>query len=227
MARVKRRDLTLLDLAANLGWPWLVLTFGSDEAYFGPRWGPAVAMVAPLGFALWKRFSLGRTSPLSLLVIASISLNAAVGFLPMEAGWFAWKEALLPMAFGLVFAVSATRGPGLLAGLLDEMLDGPKVTAALAENDATAAYERRLRRGTVRFGIVTALSGIASGLFAAYMITSPTGSTEFAVQLGSYTAWSYGVVTLPTLAGSMWVLRDVLLALEEGTGKPIEAWMPE
>ncbi|MDP2310965.1 MAG: VC0807 family protein [Pseudomonadota bacterium] len=223
---MKRRDLTLLDLAANLGWPWLVLTFGSDAAAFGPRWGPAVAMVAPLGFALWKRFALGRTSPLSILVIASISLNAAVGFLPMDAAWFAWKEALLPMAFALVFALSALRGPGLLAGLLDEMLDGPKVTAALLDHGATAAYLRRVRRGTVRFGLVTALSGLASGVFAAFMITSPTGSTEFAVELGRYTAWSYGVVTIPTLAGSMWVLRDVLLALEEGTGKPLEEWMP-
>lgn len=226
VGRVKRRNLTLLDLAANLGWPWLILTFASDEASFGPRWGPAVAMAAPLVFALWKRIALGRTSPLSLLVIASISLNAAVGFLPMDAAWFAWKEALLPMAFALVFVVSAARGPGLLAGLMDEMLDGPKVTAALEERGTTAAYLRRVRRGTFRFALVTALSGVASGTFAAYMITSPTGSTAFAVELGRYTAWSYGVVTLPTLVGSMWVLRDVLLALEAGTGQPAEAWVP-
>lgn len=224
---MQRRHQTALDLAANLGWPWLILTFASDDATFGPRWGPAVAMAAPLAFALWKRFVLGRTSPLAVLVVASIGLNAGIGFLPLEARWFAWKEALLPMIFGAVFALSAARGPGLVAGLLDEMLDGAKVTAALDATGATAAYTERVRRGTVRFGIVTALSGFASGLLAATVVTSPTGSTEFAVQLGRYTAWSYGVVTLPTLIGSMWVLKDVLAALESGTGLPLEKLLPE
>lgn len=224
---MQRRHQTVLDLAANLGWPWLVLTFGSDDAVFGPRWGPAVAMAAPLAFALWKRVALGRTSPLAVLVVASITLNAGIGFLPLEARWFAWKEALLPMIFGVVFAASALRGPGLVAGLLDEMLDGEKVTAALAASGATASYTERVRRGTRRFGLVTALSGFASGLLAATVVTSPTGSTEFAVQLGRYTAWSYGVVTFPTLLGSMWVLKDVLAALESGTGLPLEKLLPE
>ncbi|MDP2313627.1 MAG: VC0807 family protein [Pseudomonadota bacterium] len=223
---MNRRTQTFVDLACNLGWPWLILTFASDDAWFGPRWGPAVAMAAPLAFALWRRIAQGRTSPLSALVIASISINAAIGFLPMEARWFAWKEALLPVAFGLVFAASAMRGPGLVAGLMNEMLDGPKVEAALAERGGAEAYTRRVRRGTVRFGVVTALSGLASGLLAAALVTSPTGSAEFAAQLGRYTAWSYGVVTLPTLLGSMWVLRDVLLALEESTGEPFERLIP-
>jgi hypothetical protein len=51
----------------------------------------------------------------------------------MEARWFAWKEALLPMAFGAVFAITAARGPGLLGGLMNEMLDPAKVAETLKQ----------------------------------------------------------------------------------------------
>jgi hypothetical protein len=221
-----RRTQTFLDLVANLGWPFLVLTWWSGDDALGPRWGPALAMALPLTWALYRRIVQGHTSPIAALVVTSIALNAAVGFLPMDARWFALKEAVMPMGFGAIFVLTTLRGPGILAGLINEMLDADKVNAALAETGGTEVYTGRIRRGTRLFGLVTALSGVVSGVLATVLITSPTGSTEFAVQLGRYTAWSYGAVTLPTLLGTMWVLRDVLTTLETTTGKPFETLLP-
>jgi hypothetical protein len=221
-----RRTQTFLDLVANLGWPFLVLTWWSGDDALGPRWGPALAMALPLAWAVYRRIVQGYTSPIAALVVTSIALNAAVGFLPMDARWFALKEAVMPMGFGAIFVLTTLRGPGILAGLINEMLDADKVNAALAETGGTEIYTGRIRRGTRLFGLVTALSGVVSGVLATVLITSPTGSTEFAVQLGRYTAWSYGAVTLPTLLGTMWVLRDVLTTLETTTGKPFETLLP-
>ncbi len=212
----------VVDLLANLAWPWAVLTWASGDDALGPRWGPAVAMLAPLAHAAWRRVVEKRTSALALLVVASIALNAVAGFLPLDAAWFAGKEALLPVGFGALFAATALRGPGLLAELVHELVDPAKLAAALDERGAAEGYLRRLRRGTLGFGLVFAGSGVLGGLLAAVLVRSPTGSPGFAEELGRYTAWSYVVVNLPVLVASTWVLRDVLIALEDGTGRRIE-----
>ena len=212
----------VVDLLANLAWPFVVLTWLSGEAALGPRWGPAVAMAAPLAYALWRRVVEGRTSAIAVLVVVSIALNALAGFLPLQARWFAAKEALLPVVFGGLFAITALRGPGLLADLIHELVDPARLAAALAARDATAAYTLRLRRGTLAFGGVLAASGGLGGALALALVTSPTGTPGFAEELGRYTAWSYLVVNVPVLAATTWVMRDVLLALEDGTGKRLE-----
>lgn len=222
-----RNPRLAVDLAANLAWPFVVLTWGSGADLLGPRWGPAVAMAGPLAFAAWRRVVEGRTSALSVLVVVSIALNAAAGFLPMEARWFAWKEALLPVGFGALFAATALRGPGLLAELVHQLVDPKKLADALAARGTAEGVHARLRRGTVRFGIVTAASGLLGGVLAAFLVTAPTGTEAFAAQLGSYTLWSWPAVNVPVLLASTWVLRDVLIALEDGTGQRIEDLSPD
>jgi hypothetical protein len=217
----RKRSLSV-DLACNLAWPFAVLTWASGEDLLGPRWAPAVAMAAPLGFAVYRRVTEGRTSALSVLVVVSILLNAAAGFLPLDARWFAAKEALLPVGFGLLFAGTALRGPGLLADIIHELVDAEKLAVALAARGATAPYTARLRRGTVRFGAVFGLSGALGGALALALVRAPTGTPAFAEELGRYTAWSYAAVNLPVLLASAWVLQDVLKALEEGTGRSFE-----
>jgi hypothetical protein len=217
-----RHRALLVDLLANLVWPVVVLTWGSGDDALGPRWGPVVAMLGPLAHASVKRLRHGRASPLSVLVIVSIALNAASGFIPLTARWFAWKEALLPVGFGLLFAGTARSGPGLLSGLLDELVDADRVRSALDERGTTDAFASRIRRGTLGFGAVVAASGVLSGALARVLVTADTGTPEFASQLGRYTAWSWPAVTLPTVLGSAWVLRGVLDALEASTGRPFE-----
>ena len=209
-----------LDLGANLAWPFAVLTWASGADALGPQWGPAVAMCGPLAHMAWRRFVEKRPSPLGLLMVISIGLNAAAGFIPMGAGWFAVKEAVMSIGIGGLFAASVLRGPGLLGGLLSELTDPVKVRDALGAR--AGEYERALRRGTIEFGGVLALSGVLSGALASVMVRSPTGSAGFAEELGRYTAWSYGVVNLPVLVASAFVLRRVVAALENTTGKTLE-----
>lgn len=217
-----RHRALALDLAANLAWPVIVLTWLSDDTRLGPRWGPVVAMLGPLVHAGVKRVRDGRASPLSALVIVSILLNAVAGFLPLTAAWFAAKEALLPLGFGVLTAATAVRGPGILAGLLDELVDPARVREALEAQGATAAWNQRVRRGTLGFGGVVAASGALSGALAALLVTADTGTPAFAAQLGRYTAWSWPAVTLPTVLGTAWVLRGVIDALEAHTGRRLE-----
>lgn len=209
-----------LDLGANLAWPFAILTWASGADALGPQWGPAVAMLGPLGHMAWRRFVEKRPSPLGLLMVISIGLNAAAGFIPMAAGWFAVKEAVMSVGIGALFASTAWRGTGLLGGLLSEITDAAKVADALGGR--LPEYERALRRGTVEFGAILAASGLVSGVLAAFMVRSPTGSPGFAEELGSYTAWSYGLVNLPMLVATAFVLRRVVNVLETLSGKTLD-----
>ncbi|MFN7147331.1 MAG: hypothetical protein ACK4YP_26420, partial [Myxococcota bacterium] len=133
----------------------------------------------------------------------------------------------LPVGFGAIFAGTALRGPGLLAELVHQLVDPKKLAEALTARGTAAMVRGRLRRGTLGFGLVTAASGLLGGLLAAFVVTAPTGTEAFAEQLGSYTLWSWPVVNVPVLLASTWVLRDVLIALEDGAGRKIEELAPD
>jgi hypothetical protein len=217
-----RTPRLVVDLAANLAWPFAILTWASGADALGPRWAPLVAMLAPLAHAGYRRVVEGRTGALPVLVVLSIGLNAAAGFLPMDARWFALKEALLPVAFGALFAGSAFRGPGLLAELVHELVDADKLAAALAAKGTGDVYRARLRAGALRFGGVTATSGLLGGAVALALVRAPTGTEAFAQELGRYTAWSWPLVNLPVLIATAWVLRGVLDAVEQCAGQRLE-----
>ncbi len=220
---MKRSTRTLLDLAVNLGWPVLILSFAATEDRLGPRLAPLVAMAPALIFAAWRRMS-GQRSPLSTLVIVSLGATAATGFLPLDAHWYAVKEATIPLGICLLALLSTRSGPGLIAGLMTELLDAPKLDRALDQRGTRPVFEGHARRATRQLGGLFALSGLLSGGLALWLVRSPSGTTAFATEVGSYTSWSYLLISLPMMVGMVWVMRGVMLAVEVSTGQALDAF---
>lgn len=220
------RNLSLvIDLVALLALPWAILRLASGDDALGPQWAPAVAMVPPLLHTLWRRFSKGKASPLSGLVIVSLLVNALLGFVTLDASWFAVKEAGVPVAMALVTLSTTLRGPGLVSAMLDEVLD-PALLAAAMSGRPQDALDDRTRRSTVAFACVFLANGLVSFGVARWLVTAPSGTTAFAEQLGSYTSWSFVLVNLPTMVATVGVLRAVLAAVEAVTGRPIDELLP-
>jgi hypothetical protein len=215
-----RTRWTWIELACTIALPTIVLVFG------GPALGPlgtlVVALAFPFGFALASIVREGRPSALSLLSLVSVLLTGGVGLLELDPGWFAVKEAAIPVLLGAVIAASAQTRACAVGVVLDRVLDSERTAAALARTGAGATYAAVTRRATWALGGLTALSGGASFALARWMVVAPSGTEAFNAQLGGYTLWSFLGVSLPVMALSVWVLHRALTDLERALGEPLD-----
>ena len=214
---------TWLEIGLNVVAPTLVLMFASGE----DRLGPALALVLALAFPVVHGVrALARSesiSPFTLLALISVGLTGGIGLLELDVGWFAWKEAALPLVMGLLAMwTTRTERPAMLL-LLERLLDEEKTAEALDTPAKKEAWRRHASRATLGLGLMYVLSGVASFVLARWLVTSPTGTEAFNVELGRMTALSFPVIGLPTMVGTAAVLfvfnrgvhQDVGLQIDE------------
>jgi hypothetical protein len=212
----------LLDLGANVVAPTVVLTFLSGPDRLGPTVALPVALAFPLLHAVVTMATSRKVSPIGVFAVCSVLLTGGIGLLELDVRWFAWKEALFPFVLGCAAVASASTRWALVPTLLAPLIDPDKLSPKLDERGTAAAYDQDLRTGTRRFGAVLVASAVASFVFARWAVTSATGTDAFAAELGWYTGWSFPVVALPTMGGTLWVFRGVLLSIERHTGAELE-----
>lgn len=206
----------LLDLGANVAWPIAFLSLFSE--HFTPVHGLLLALVGPLAAALGGIAVRRKIGGLSALALVGVGLSGGIGLLQVDARWFAVKEAVLPALMGAAVAASVRTPYPVVRTVLWEALDGARVDAILTEKGETAAFAKTMSTGTVRFGLLLAASGVVSAALAAVMVTAAAGTPEYNSEVGRYTAWSFGLVNLPSMGGLVWVLSTVLTDLERRTG---------
>jgi hypothetical protein len=212
----------IVELLINVAAPTIVLVFLSTEDWLGPVWGLLVALAFPLGFSAYTAVRARRVSPIAIIVIGSVLLTGGIGLFELNVGWFAWKEAAVPLIMGL-FVLVSTRTPWpAIPTLLDPLLDAEKVQEHLEKQGTTEAHETALVGATFWMGMVLVLSAVGTFAFARFMVTSATGTEAFTAELGSYTGWSLAVVGIPTLIGMGVVLRGLLVGIEERTGVDVD-----
>ncbi len=213
------------ELIATVALPAVALIQLTDADWLGPFWGLVVALIPPLLWALLSMVRERRVSALAVIAAGSVLLTGGVGLFELDTRWFALKEAAVPAALGLAAIVTAPTRYAVLPILLDRVLDADKVADALRAGGGEAAYDRLARRGTVMVGALMLTSALGTFCFALYMVQAPAGTEAFGEELGRYTALSFPVVGIPATLAMAWVLRGVLIALEELTGGDLEALM--
>ncbi len=212
----------LPELVATVVVPTVVLVGFTGEAWLGPRLGLVVALAAPLGFGVWSMVRERKVSALAVIAIVSVLLTGSVGLLELDPAWFAIKEAAVPVVLGGLTAATAHTRFALFPVLFDRLLDPDRVDEAL-DHQARASFDAASRRGTRLAGGIFAASAVASWTLARFVVTSPTGTEAFAAELGTFTTLSFFAVGLPTTFAMAWVLRDVLVRLEELAGVDVES----
>lgn len=211
---------TWIEIACTVVVPTALLVFGGG--WFSPKVGLVVALAFPLGFAVASLAREGRPSGLAVLSLVSVVVSGGVGLLELDTRWFAYKEAVIPVLFGLVFAATAATPRPAVGLVLERVLDPERTVRALDRTGQADRYAALARRATVELAAVTAASGLASCGLARWMVVAPAGTEAFSQELGRYTGASFVVVTVPVMAASVWVLMRAMRQLEDALGEPID-----
>lgn len=215
-----KRENLWINLLCNAVFPAVVLTTMSKEHRLGPVWALVIAISLPLGYGIYDLVSRKKWNVFSILGVVSTALTGGLGLFKLSGFWFAVKEAAVPLVLGAALPISHRAGQPLVRSLVcnDQVLDMPKVEAALSASNSHSAFNRLLAQvGWIIAGSFM-LSAALNFFLALRILRSPSGTPEFAEQLGRLTALSYPVITLPCMVVMFFAMWRLLTGLERITG---------
>ncbi len=204
----------LLEIGVTIIVPALILMKLSGEQSLGHMNALLLALAFPLAWGIADGVRRRKLNWLAVLGVVSTLLTGGIGLLKLDADWLAVKEAAIPGLIGLVVLGSTwTRQPLIRLLVFNATLfDVDRVHQALGERQTEAAFEQRLRTGTVLLAGTFFFSSAANYVLARWMVTSPAGSEAFNQELGQLTLWSYPVIAIPSMLMMMtllyWLARE-------------------
>jgi cytochrome b len=138
--------------------------------------------------------------------------------------WFAVKSGAVPVLIGLaVLASSRTKRPLVREMLYNEqVIDVPRVDAALAERGNRAAFDRLINNASLLLVATFMVSGALNFGLARYVIKSPGGTPEFNAELARMHLLDIPVATVPSMAMMMFALWKLLHGIKVLTGLSME-----
>jgi hypothetical protein len=198
----------LLEIGITILVPALILMQLSGEARLGPTRALLLALAFPLGWGLWDGWRRHKLNWFAVLGVVSTLLTGGIGLLALDARWLAVKEAAVPGLIGLVILGSTwTRNPLIRLLVFNATLfDTERVHKALAERQTEAAFEARLRTGTVLLACTFFFSSVMNYVLARWVVVSPAGTEAFNEELGRMTLLSYPVIAIPSTVMMMALL---------------------
>jgi hypothetical protein len=181
-----KRENPLINLLCNIVIPSAVLMNLSTEKRLGPLWGLIVALAFPLGYGLYDLVARRTANALSILGFISVLLSGSFTLLKLGGMWFAVKDAVLPTLIGIaVLLTLKTRRP-LVRDLFynDQIVDVPRVDAALKARGKEAEFEALLRRASVAIALTFIATAPISFALVRAVLKSPAGTVAFNEELG-------------------------------------------
>ncbi len=204
----------LLEIAITIIVPALILMQLSGPTRLGTLGALMLALSFPVGWGLWDGWRRRKLNWLAVLGVVSTLLTGGIGLLALDAKWLAVKEAAVPSLIGLVILGSTwTRSPLIhLLVFNASLFDVERVTKALQDKRNEAAFEQRLRTGTVLLAGTFFFSAVANYVLARWVVTSPAGTVAFNEELGRLTLLSYPIIAIPSTLMMMallyWLARE-------------------
>lgn len=203
----------LLEIGITVLLPAFILMKLSSPERLGSLGALLLALAFPLGWGAWDGLRRRKLNWLSVLGVVSTLLTGGIGLLALDAQWLAVKEAAVPSLIGLaVLASTWTQSPLIRVLVFNaQLFDVDKVHKALEERNNTAAFEQRLRRGTLLLAGTFLFSAVANYVLARWIVHAPAGTEAFNEELGRLTLLSYPVIAVPSMLMMMalmfWLAR--------------------
>ena len=209
-----------LNLICNVALPTLVLTKFSAANRLGPVWGLIVALAFPISYGLYDFAVRKKANTLSILGFVSVLLSGSMGLLKADGFWFAVKDAVLPTCIGLFILLSMRTKSPLLREMIfnEQIVDLPRVEAALAERRGGGAFEALMRRASVWLAVTFIASAPVGFALARSILKSPPGTPEFNAELGKMHWIMPLVIAVPTMIALMIIFWKLLSGLAALTG---------
>ena len=209
-----------LNLICNVAVPTLVLTKFSTERWLGPVWGLVIALAFPISYGLYDFAVRKKANTLSILGFVSVLLSGGMGLMKADGFWFAVKDAVLPTCIGLfVLASMRTKSPLLREMIFNEQIvDVPRVEAALAERGTAVAFEALMRRSSIWLAVSFIATAPVNFALARYILRSPPGTPEFNAELGRMHLLVWPIIVIPSMIVLMVLFWKLLAGLAELSG---------
>jgi hypothetical protein len=220
-----KRENLLINIACNIAIPAIILSRFSDR--LGAKNALLLALGFPLAYGIYDAIARRQFNFLSALGFSSTLATGGLGLMRLEPFWFAVKEAMVPALIGIAVLVSQwTKRPLVSQFLLnDQVINMPRINAALDERGARPHFNALLRRSSALLAGSFVVSAILNFLLARAIITAMPDTPEFNAQLGRMTWMSWPVIVLPSMVMIMFALWKLLKGVERLTELKFEEIM--
>jgi hypothetical protein len=219
-----KRENIFANLILNIALPSLVLSKLSTPERLGPEIALVLALLFPLGYGVWDFIQRGKVNFVSGLGFVSTLLTGGFGLAKLDGLWFAVKEASVPTVIGLGVLLSMKSKRPLIREFLynDQVIDIPKVDAALSARGNQTAFDRLLVQAGWLVTVSFLVSAVLNFALARWLLTAPSGTPEFNTQLGKMQWMSWPVIVLPSMGMMMFALWRLLGGIKRLTGLELE-----
>lgn len=213
-----------MSLLTSIIIPAVILSKFANEEYLGVVPGFIIALAFPIGQGLYEIIKTRKPGFISIIGLASIFLTGIIGILQLPTEWLAFKEASVPLLIGMAVVLSLKTRYPLVKKLFfnDSLLDMERIGKILDEKNARGAMEKTLKISTYMIGGSFLLSAVLNFILAKVIVTSPSGTEAFNVELGRLTALSYPVIALPSTIVMCVALWYLFAKLKKLTGLEFE-----
>jgi intracellular septation protein A len=216
-----KRENPLANLLLNVLLPVVILTNFNKEGQLGPKGALIVALLFPIGYQIYDYYQRRKWNLFSLIGFLSVLFTGGLGLMTMSAQVFAWKEAAVPLILAaLIFFSHKGKNPLVKTLLLNpDLMDMPKIEAAIEKSATRPAYENLLWTSTLLLTATMLLSAVLNYFLAMYFLSGKTpGSPEYTSAIGAQTGWGYLVVGVPSLLMMGYALFRLFKGLKTLTG---------
>ncbi|PKH56282.1 MFS transporter [Shewanella sp. Choline-02u-19] len=214
----------LVDLLVSIAIPAFILMKLSGEDQLGASGGLMLALSFPLGWGIFELIKYKKFNFIALLGLANVLLTGGIGLLALDLKWLAIKEAAIPAAIGIAVIISTFTSKPLIKAIIfnPAVMDVDKIIKRLLQTNCVAAFEQRLMKATYLVAGSFAFSAIMNYVLAKWIVTSPTGTSEFNEQLGQLTLYSYPMIALPSMLMMMGIFYYLWRTIHDLTGLKLE-----
>ena len=218
------RENLFANLICTIAVPALILSKLSAPERLGPAVALIVALAFPVGYAIWDFSQRKKFSFIAGIGFASTLLTGGFGLAELDGIWFAVKEASVPLVIGLMVILSMKSRRPLVREFVysDQVIDVPKVDAALAARGASAEFERLLARAGWLVVASFLISAALNFLLARWLLTAPSNTPEFNAQLSKMQIWSWPVIVIPSTGMMMVAIFQLFGGIKRLTGLELE-----
>ncbi|MCV2358225.1 MULTISPECIES: VC0807 family protein [Roseateles] len=215
---------TMAELLIAVLLPSLVLMWTSNPERLGNVGALLLALAFPLAWAAYSGLRERRFSWMAALGVASTLLTGGIALLALDTRWLAIKEAAVPGVIAIAILLSMLGKKPLVRLMVfnPAIMNVPHIEAALAERGATAAFERRLKLGTLMLAGSFAFSSVMNYVLAVWIVHSPAGSEQFNTELGRMNLLSWPMIAIPSMLLTMGVLFYLARGIRQMTGLTLE-----
>jgi hypothetical protein len=213
-----------LNIGLNVVIPSVLMTKGKDWLGLEPAWLLLVALTFPVTYGIYDFIARKKYNFFSILGFVSILISGSVGLLELDKDWIAVKEAAIPALFAIAVLISLRTPYPLIRTFLynPQIFNVDKVETALEAKQNQSAFEQLMVQCTVYLAGSFALSAVLNFALAKHFIRSETGTDAFVKEMGTMTAWSWPVITLPCTAVMFFALMKLIKGIHKYTGYEME-----